>query len=264
MATPDYDVVIIGSGFGGSVAALRAAEKGYRVGVMESGRRWRDEDIPKTEWDLPKFLWLPAAELYGIQRIEYLDDVLILCGAGRRRRLARLREHAVRPAEAVLRRAGVGGHHRLGRRAGAVHRPGHADARGRPLPLHADRHGPGAAAGRDRDRARGDLQQGARRRLLREPGRRGRGPLLRRRRTAAHRLHLVRQLRHRLRPQRQEQADDELPLPRGEARRRGPRTAGGARPRSARRRRVRGARAPSRLGAARRAPARIAPTPPSR
>ena len=75
-------MVIVGSGFGGSVAALRAAEKGYRVGVMESGRRWKDEDIPKTQWDLPHFLWFPAAELYGIQRIEYLDDVLILSGAG--------------------------------------------------------------------------------------------------------------------------------------------------------------------------------------
>ena len=82
MASFDYDVVIIGSGFGGSVAALRAAEKGYRVGVMESGRRWKDEDIPKTQWNLPHFLWLPAAEMYGIQRIEYLDDVLILSGAG--------------------------------------------------------------------------------------------------------------------------------------------------------------------------------------
>jgi cholesterol oxidase len=82
MAGFDYDVVIIGSGFGGSVAALRAAEKGYRVGVLESGRRWRDEDIPRTQWDLPRFLWMPAAELYGIQRIEYLDDVLILSGAG--------------------------------------------------------------------------------------------------------------------------------------------------------------------------------------
>ena len=81
MASFDYDVVIIGSGFGGSVAALRAAEKGYRVAVMESGRRWKDEDIPKTQWDLPHFLWLPAAEMYGIQRMEYLDDVLIL-GAG--------------------------------------------------------------------------------------------------------------------------------------------------------------------------------------
>jgi cholesterol oxidase len=82
MASFDYDVVVIGSGFGGSVAALRAAEKGYRVGIMESGRRWKDEDIPKTQWDLPHFLWFPAAELYGIQRIEYLDDVLILSGAG--------------------------------------------------------------------------------------------------------------------------------------------------------------------------------------
>ena len=78
----DYDVIVIGSGFGGGVAALRAAEKGYRVGVLEAGRRWKDEDIPKTQWDLPKFLWFPEAELYGIQRIEYLDDVLILCGAG--------------------------------------------------------------------------------------------------------------------------------------------------------------------------------------
>ena len=82
MADFDYDVVIIGSGFGGSVAALRAAEKGYRVGVMESGRRWKDEDIPKTNWDLKNYVWFPAAELYGIQRIEYLDDVLVLCGAG--------------------------------------------------------------------------------------------------------------------------------------------------------------------------------------
>src|SRR4051812_20739629 len=82
MASFDYDVVIIGSGFGGSLAALRAAEKGYRVGVMESGRRWPDEDVPKTRWDLPHFSWFPAAELYGIQRIEYLDDVLMLSGAG--------------------------------------------------------------------------------------------------------------------------------------------------------------------------------------
>ena len=103
--------------------------------------------------------------------------------------------------------------------------------------------------------ARGDVQPGPGRRLLRDPGRRGRRPVLRRRRTAAHGLHLVRQLQHRLRPQRQEQADHELPLPGGEARRRGPRAARGARPHPARRRRVRGACAPPRLGAASRAPA---------
>jgi cholesterol oxidase len=78
----DYDVIVIGSGFGGSVAALRATEKGYRVGVMEAGRRWHDEDIPKTSWDVRKFAWQPEAEMYGIQRMEFLDDVLVLCGAG--------------------------------------------------------------------------------------------------------------------------------------------------------------------------------------
>ena len=82
MARFDYDVAIIGSGFGGSVAALRAAEKGYRVGVMEAGRRWKDEDIPNTMWDQPRYAWLPAAGMYGIQRMEYLDDVLVLSGAG--------------------------------------------------------------------------------------------------------------------------------------------------------------------------------------
>ena len=66
----DYDVVIIGSGFGGSAAALRAAEKGYHVGVMESGRRWKDDEIPKTQWDLPHFLWQPEAEMSDAQEIE--------------------------------------------------------------------------------------------------------------------------------------------------------------------------------------------------
>ena len=78
----DYDIIVIGSGFGGSVAAMRATEKGYRVGVMEAGKRWRDEDIPKTSWDIRKFAWQPEAEMYGIQRMEFLDDVLVLCGAG--------------------------------------------------------------------------------------------------------------------------------------------------------------------------------------
>ena len=78
----DYDVIVIGSGFGGSVTALRATEKGYRVGVMESGRRWPDSAIPKSNWDITKFLWQPEIEMYGIQRLTYLDDVLVLHGAG--------------------------------------------------------------------------------------------------------------------------------------------------------------------------------------
>lgn len=55
-----YDVIVIGSGFGGSVAAMRAAEKGYRVAVMESGKRWPDDKIAKTSWNMRKFLCQPA------------------------------------------------------------------------------------------------------------------------------------------------------------------------------------------------------------
>jgi cholesterol oxidase len=77
----DFDVIVIGSGFGGSVAALRAIEKGYRVGVLEAGRRWPDEEIPKSSWDVRKFAWLPESEMYTIRRTEFLDDVLVLCGA---------------------------------------------------------------------------------------------------------------------------------------------------------------------------------------
>ena len=251
----DYDVVIIGSGFGGSVSALRAAEKGYRVGVMESGRRWNDEDIPKTQWDLPHFLWFPAAEFYGIQRVEYLDDVLVLSGAGVGGGSHVYANTLYVPPKQVLRRQGVGEHHRLGRRAGTASRPGDPDARRRSHPVHAHRRRSGHGAGRDRDRKGRDVQPGPGRRLFRQPRRRGRRSVLRRGRSAAHRMHLMRQVQHRLRPQRQEQADDELPLPGGEARRRGPRAERGLRPRTARRRRVRGPYASSRLGAASRASA---------
>ncbi|MCV7401936.1 GMC family oxidoreductase [Mycobacterium fragae] len=79
---PDYDVLIIGSGFGGSVTALRLTEKGYRVGVLEAGRRFSDEDFAKTSWNLRKFLWAPKLGCYGIQRIHLLRNVMILAGAG--------------------------------------------------------------------------------------------------------------------------------------------------------------------------------------
>lgn len=78
----DYDVLIIGSGFGGSVGAMRLTEKGYRVAVLEAGRRWPDEALPKTSWDVGKFLWAPDLGMYGIQRLEFLNDVTIMCGAG--------------------------------------------------------------------------------------------------------------------------------------------------------------------------------------
>src|SRR5262245_41816313 len=78
----DYDVVVVGSGFGGSVAALRLTEKGYRVAVIEAGRRFADDEFAKTSWNLRKYLWAPALGCYGIQRIHMLRDVMILAGSG--------------------------------------------------------------------------------------------------------------------------------------------------------------------------------------
>lgn len=78
----DYDVLVVGSGFGGSVAALRLAEKGYRVGVLEAGRRFEDADYARTSWDVRNFFWAPKLGCKGIQRIHILRNVIILAGAG--------------------------------------------------------------------------------------------------------------------------------------------------------------------------------------
>jgi cholesterol oxidase len=78
----DYDWLIIGSGFGGSVSALRLAEKGYSVGVLEAGRRFRDQDFAETTWDARKFNWIPALGLHGILRLTAFKDVGIVSGAG--------------------------------------------------------------------------------------------------------------------------------------------------------------------------------------
>ncbi|MFD7707648.1 GMC oxidoreductase [Streptomyces sp. NPDC059785] len=78
----DYDVVVVGSGFGGSVTALRLTEKGYRVGVLEAGRRFTRESLPKNSWDVKNYLWAPKLGMYGIQRIHLLGNVMVLAGAG--------------------------------------------------------------------------------------------------------------------------------------------------------------------------------------
>lgn len=77
-----YDVLVIGSGFGGSVAALRAAEKGYSVGVLEAGRRFGPDDFPRSSWDARRFLWMPRLGCFGIQRLTLLREALVLSGAG--------------------------------------------------------------------------------------------------------------------------------------------------------------------------------------
>ncbi|MFE9996335.1 GMC oxidoreductase [Streptomyces avermitilis] len=78
----DYDVIVVGSGFGGSVTALRLTEKGYRVGVLEAGRRFTRESLPKNSWDIKNYLWAPRLGMYGIQRIHLLGNVMVLAGAG--------------------------------------------------------------------------------------------------------------------------------------------------------------------------------------
>jgi cholesterol oxidase len=77
-----FDVIVIGSGFGGSVAALRLVEKGYKVCVLEAGRRFEDADFAKTSWDVRRFLFAPRLGCFGIQRIKFLRDVVVLAGAG--------------------------------------------------------------------------------------------------------------------------------------------------------------------------------------
>ena len=78
----DFDVLVVGSGFGGSVTALRLTEKGYRVGVLEAGRRFTANDFPKTNWNLRRFLWAPALGMRGIQQITLFKNLLVLSGVG--------------------------------------------------------------------------------------------------------------------------------------------------------------------------------------
>lgn len=84
MATTDvvWDYVVIGSGFGGSVSAMRLTEKGYRVLVLERGRRFEDDDFPKSNWNLGRYLWAPALRCFGILQISPFRDVFVLHGAG--------------------------------------------------------------------------------------------------------------------------------------------------------------------------------------
>jgi cholesterol oxidase len=77
-----FDYLVIGSGFGGSVAAMRLAQKGYTVGVVEAGKRWHADEFPRRNWNLRKFLWFPSLGLYGTWRLRLLNGIFILAGSG--------------------------------------------------------------------------------------------------------------------------------------------------------------------------------------
>ncbi|HMJ01423.1 MAG TPA: GMC family oxidoreductase [Conexibacter sp.] len=78
----DFDWLVIGSGFGGSVSALRLAEKGYRVAVLECGRRFRDEDFARSTWSLRRYFWAPRAGMRGIMRLSTFKDIAVVSGCG--------------------------------------------------------------------------------------------------------------------------------------------------------------------------------------
>ncbi|KAA3638869.1 MAG: GMC family oxidoreductase [Bacteroidetes bacterium] len=77
-----YDYIIVGSGFGGSVSALRLAEKGYAVLVIEKGKKYESEDFARNNWNLRKWFWLPALKLFGIQQLSFYRHISILSGVG--------------------------------------------------------------------------------------------------------------------------------------------------------------------------------------
>jgi len=79
---PDYDYVVIGSGFGGSVAALRLSEKGYRVLVLEKGKELQAGDFPKTNWNLKRWMWLPALRFFGFFKLTFFRHITVLSGVG--------------------------------------------------------------------------------------------------------------------------------------------------------------------------------------
>ncbi len=78
----EFDYVVIGSGFGGSVSAMRLAEKGYKVLVIEKGKKWNNDDFPKSNWNVKKFIWLPLLKLFGFQQLTFFKEVFVLSGVG--------------------------------------------------------------------------------------------------------------------------------------------------------------------------------------
>jgi cholesterol oxidase len=105
----DADFLVVGSGFGGAVSALRLAQKGYSVVVLEQGRRWGSEDFPRTNWSLKDYLWLPRLGFHGIQVLSFFRHVAVLHGRGVGGGSLVYANTLVRPEAEVLRGADWGG-----------------------------------------------------------------------------------------------------------------------------------------------------------
>ncbi|HKJ02270.1 MAG TPA: GMC family oxidoreductase [Longimicrobiales bacterium] len=104
MKAPDADFLVVGSGFGGAVSALRLAEKGYTVVVLEQGRRYLTQDFPRTNWTLGKYLWAPALGLHGIQALSFFRHVTVVHGRGVGGGSLVYANTLVQPADPVFRR----------------------------------------------------------------------------------------------------------------------------------------------------------------
>ncbi len=113
----DFDYLVVGSGFGGSVAAMRLAQKGYTVGVVEAGKRWHADEFTRRNWNLRKFLWLPSVGLHGTWRLRLLNRIFILAGAGVGGGSLNFGNTLYVPPDVFFERPSVG---RLGGRAGLL------------------------------------------------------------------------------------------------------------------------------------------------
>ena len=132
----DFDYIVVGSGFGGSVSALRLSEKGYRVAVMEMGRRWTPDNLPKTSWSLHRWFWRPSLALRGFFSMRYFRHVTILHGCAVGGGSITYACTMLRPPDKVWDNGSWKGLGRLESRDAAAlrHRIAHAGRRGEPHP----------------------------------------------------------------------------------------------------------------------------------